>query len=315
MNLEKVWRGLRILAAILAVYLLAVLTARTVAKMNKPSPHPLYGIGAVLPAGNRVLNIAHQGGNLEAPDETAEAFRNGLDSGADMLELDLHLSADGHLIVIHDSRVDRTTNGRGAIAEMTLDEIKDLDAAYWWPYHSRKDLEKRDVPVNQDFPWRGQGLEQLTFAELLAAHPQVPMIVEIKSGGSSAALAVYERLKDFDRLDNVLVVSANPEILSAYRDLSPESPTGADRSEVIRFWLLGKLGLSGFAGLDATAMQVPVSQGRLKVVTRGFIRRAHRLGLAVHVWTINDEEEMARLIQMGVDGIITDRPSLLAELQ
>ena len=127
-------------------------------------------------------------------------------------------------------------------------------------------------------------------------------------------MAVWKSLRAFGRRDDVLVVSSVPEILSAYRDLAPQAPTGADRAEVTRFWILSKFGLAGFAGVKATALQVPVTQGRLKIITRRFIRRAHRQGVAVHAWTINEEEEMMRLIRLGVDGIITDRPSVLAGL-
>ena len=307
MSPEKVWKTIRIIALIVTIYLLAVLASRTFTRMTMPDPHPVFGPGTN-------LNIAHQGGNLERPDETAESFRHGLEAGADVLEMDLHLSADGHLIVIHDPLVNRTTDGRGAVAEMTLPELKALDAGYWWPHHSIEGMDERHFLDVEEFPWRGEGLVLLTFEEVLSSYPSTPLVVEIKAGGSRAAMAVSRLLEDFGRQEDVLVVSSIPEILSAYRDLAPDAPTGADRDEVIRFWILSKIGLAGFSGVRATALQVPVAQGRLTIITRRFIRRAHRHGLAVHAWTINDEEEMNRLIEMGVDGIITDRPTVLAGL-
>ena len=106
MRPEKAWKAVRILAVVLMLYLLAVLASRTFIRMTASEPHPVFAPGTK-------LNIAHQGGNLERPDETAEAFRHGLEAGADVLEMDLHLSADGHLIVIHDPRVERATDRRG----------------------------------------------------------------------------------------------------------------------------------------------------------------------------------------------------------
>lgn len=307
---DKTWRRIRILAAIMAIYLVAVMSARVFGRMSTTEPHPVFSPGFT----SSVINIAHQGGNLERPDETEESFRHGLEAGADILELDVHLSADGYLIVIHDSTVNRTTNGNGRISEMNLPELKNLDAGFWWPYHSNDDVAKESVPADQEFPWRNRRLQLLTLDEVLDQFPDVPLNIEIKSGGEQAALATWRVLDKTDRLDDVLIVSSDPTILKAFREISPETATGADRGEVLRFWLLGRFGLAGFAGVKATALQVPVSQGKLTVITKGFIRRAHRHGMAVHAWTINDEEEMRRLIEMGVDGIITDLPTTLAGL-
>lgn len=307
MRSDKAWKAVRAAAVIVTIYLLAVLASRTYTRMTMPHPHPIFGPGTN-------LNIAHQGGNLERPDETAESFRHGLEAGADVLEMDLHLSADGHLIVIHDPLVNRTTDGVGAVADMTLEELKILDAGYWWPHHSIEGMDERHYLESSEFPWRGKGLELLTFEEVLQSYASTPLVVEIKAGGSAAAMAASELLTDYGRLDDVLVVSSVTDILSAYRELAPDRPTGADRAEVIRFWVLSKFGLAGFSGVEATALQVPVRQGRLKIITRRFIRRAHRHGLAVHAWTINDEQEMKWLMDLGVDGIITDLPTVLAGL-
>ncbi len=282
----------------------------TFGRMGSDEIDPLFGPDKSSP----VLAIAHQGGNLERPDETMESFRNGRNTGSDVLEFDVHLSADGHLIVIHDIRVDRTTNGRGRINEMNLPEIEILDAGYWWPYHSNDDVAKAKVPEDQNFPWRGKGLNLLTLNEMLSEFPDIPLNIEVKSGGAKAALQTYRVLKEAERLGDVLVVSSDTEILKAYREYAPDSPTGAHRGEVTRFWILGKLGLGGLANVKATALQVPITQGKLKIITPAFIRRAHRNGLAVHAWTINDEEEMVQLIEIGIDGIITDLPTTLASL-
>jgi len=306
MEMKRIWNSFRVFAAVLSLYLLLLIASRQLDIFASRNPSPVFG-----PASPPLL-IAHQGGNLERPDETIASFDHGRDSGADVLEMDVHPTADGFLAVLHDSRVDRTSDGRGLVSEMTMVEIRTMDAGYWWPYHSNDDVEKKQVPRNQTFPWRGEGLSILSFAEVLEKYPDTPLNVELKEPGESGARLLAAKINQAGRTDDILVVSEHAEAIKTFRDLVPEAATGASREEVIRFFILSKLGLEGLSGVKADALQVPMSQGSLRIVTPSFIRAAHRRGISVHVWTINDSDEMDRLIAMGVDGIITDRPSLLA---
>lgn len=304
----RFWNLIRVFAAVLVCYLLLLLASRQLNFFAARSVHPVFGprSGAV------PLIIAHQGGNLERPDATRVSFDHGHDSGADVLELDVHPSSDGYLAVLHDATVDRTTNGRGSVADMTMGEIRKLDAGYWWPYHSNDDVKKAQVPVDQEFPWRGKGLTIISFGEILDNFPDMPLNVELKEPGDYGGRLLAGELIRAGRIGDVLVVSEHKDAIRAFRQFAPDIATGASRAEVLRFVILSKLALEGLSLVKADALQVPVRQGSFRIVTPSFIRAAHRQGLSVHVWTINDAEEMDRLIAMGVDGIITDRPSLLA---
>jgi len=302
------WNFYRSIAAIFALYMLLLLVSRQLDIASSRNLSPIFGPRS----GSTPLLIAHQGGNLERPDETRSSFDYGRDFGADVLEMDVHPTADGFLAVLHDSRVDRTSNGSGLVSDLNMEEIQAMDAGYWWPYHSNDDVEKKNVPAEQDFPWRGKGLFTMSFSEILDAYPDIPLNVELKEPGDYGARLLSAQIIRAGRIDDILVVSEHPETIKAFRKLVPEAATGASRVEVTRFFLLAKIRLEGLSGVKADALQVPLNQGSLRIVTPGFIRAAHRRGLAVHVWTINDADEMKRLIVMGVDGIITDRPSLLA---
>jgi len=305
MEMKRIWNYFRVFAAILSFYLLLLIASRQLDTFASRNPSPVFG------PGTPPLLIAHQGGNLERPDETIASFDHGRDSGADVLEMDVHPTADDFLAVLHDSRVDRTTDGLGLVSDLTMAEIHAMDAGYWWPYHSNDDVEKKQIPRNQTFPWRGEGLSILSFAEILEKYPDTALNVELKEPGESGARLLAAQIIKTGRTD-ILVVSEHAEAIKAFRRLIPEGATGASREEVIRFFILSKIGLEGFSGVKADALQVPISQGSFRIVTPSFIRAAHRRGLSVHVWTVNDPDEMDRLKIMGVDGIITDRPSLLA---
>ncbi len=303
------WKLVRVFAAILVFYLFLLLASRQSNSFAARTGHPIFGPRP----GAAPLLIAHQGGNLERPDATRASFNHGRDTGADVLELDAHSSSDGSLAVLHDNRVDRTTNGSGRVAEMTMNEIGQLDAGYWWPYHANDDVEKERIPQGQDFPWRGKGLSILSFEQVLDFYPDTALNVELKEPGKLGARLLATMLNLAGRTSDILVVSEHMDAIKAFREHSPDTATAASKAELTRFFILSKVGLEGLAGLKADALQVPLKKGKLRIVTPAFIRAAHRHGLSVHVWTINEPAEMDRLIKMGVDGIITDRPSLLAE--
>lgn len=254
---------------------------------------------------NRWEVIAHRGGRQLRPENTMIAFRHAVELGVDALELDVHGTRDGVLVVIHDDTVDRTTNGDGAVSNLTLAEIGTLDAAYNWPTSTETD----------DHPYRGTGVAIPTLEEVLTAFPNTPMIIEIKQADPSIVEAFGRMLREHDRSRNTIVASFHHEAMKEFRRTFPEFATSGVEPEIRRFFILNKFFLGRSFRPVMDAFQVPERLGRLRVITPRFVRVAQSRGLAVHVWTVNEEEAMERMLSAGVDGIITDRPDRLLDLK
>jgi len=263
----------------------------------------------------RVLNYAHQGGAREAPSNTLLAMRRALDAGATALELDLHATADRHVVVCHDATVDRTTDGTGCIAEMSLDEVQSLDAAHWWVPGSVVDHEAdaSECPLRGRAPGDPE-LRIPTLREVLEAFPAAYLNVDIKQ--TAPAVAPYEHLvadlfKDHGREGDVIVASFFDTATDAFSALAPDVSTAAGLAAMAGFYFALQDG-SEPPPMRHHALQVPPTHQGTTVVDAAFVAAAHDAGLAVHVWTIDEAEEMERLVDLGVDGIMTDRPSVLA---
>lgn len=281
--------------------------------------NPWMGVG--------VLNIAHQGGEVEAPSNTLYALKTAQAKGADVLEIDVHATADRELVVIHDTTVDRTTNGSGRVDAMTLEEIKALDAAHWFV----QDCGTCHGKPEADYTLRGYatGERKLngrlrdftrndftvpTLREVLETFPDELINIEIKR--TAPDTLPYEKelatlLAEFDRTDDTIVVSFTDAAVEAFKVHAPDVHTATATGETAAFWASAQGPLPGAPNPRYQALQVPMTQNGIPVVTQGFIDKAHANGLAVHVWTINDRALMEELIAMGVDGIMTDRPELL----
>jgi glycerophosphoryl diester phosphodiesterase len=266
------------------------------------SPVPMYAFYKTLPA-DRPLVIAHQGGDGVWPGESMLAYDESARLGVDVLEGDVHMTKDGVLVLMHDDTVDRTTDGSGAISDMTLGQIKQLDAAYDWSPDDGK-----------TFPYRGQGVQVTTVEELFKAHADRHMNLEIKQVTPSIATPFCELIAKYNMQDRVLVASFKTEAMDEFRRVCPQIATSAVEDEVRLFFILNTIFLGGAYSPIETAMQVPETSGSLHVLTPGFIATAHRRGMQVHVWTVNEEADMQRMIDLGVDGIITDRPDRLMKL-
>lgn len=278
--------------------LLAVLPGRDIAEFS-------YG---------QIDNIAHQGGNLESPDATFVAFDTAAKLNVDVLEMDVHLSKDGHLIVIHDARIDRTTNGKGAIRDLSLAEIKQLDAAYWWPYHSNKDIEKQNVPQGMTFPFRGKGMTIPNLDEMFQRYPNHRFVIELKDDTEQLREALLKMIDKYDRWNRVLIASFYQSTLQEVRKTEPRAQTYAAGSEIRLFYILHKLHLEKLYPYDIDAFAIPMTSGGLNLATKQFVDAAHNAGMLVHYWTINTEEDMITLMEIGADGLMTDYPSVLQRL-
>lgn len=253
----------------------------------------------------RVLNYAHQGGAREGPSSTLEAMRRAVAVGAHALELDVHCTADGEIVVCHDATVDRTTEGSGRITDMTLAEVRRLDNAYWW--------RPGEVVDHEEGPWplRGQGHGIPTLHEVLEAFPGVFLNFDLKEPGYEALVAAV--LREHGRGDDVIVASFEDEATDRFREVAGEVPTSAGTAATAAFFYAVREGRRAPA-MPHAALQVPPTYGDTVIVDAAFVEAAHEAGLAVHVWTIDEADEMRRLVQLGVDGIMTDRPSVLASV-
>jgi glycerophosphoryl diester phosphodiesterase len=250
------------------------------------------------------VNVAHRGASTLAPENTIEAFRLAVEAGAGGLELDVHMTRDGHIVVIHDATVDRTTNGSGAVSEMTLDELRRFDAGHNF-----------SPDGGSTRPYRGRGVWVPTLGEVLEEFPGIAVNIEIKAGTPGIEETVLGILRDANALGRALVVSTPHAIVKRFRKISSgHISTGASRWEIGVFYILSRLRLERLVRPAYDALQVPLLHRGILVVTPRFIRAAQARGVRVDVWTINQAEEMRRLLDLGVDVIMTDRPGTLAEV-
>jgi len=263
----------------------------------------------------RVVAYAHQGGAWEEPSSTLYAIERALEAGADAIELDVHATADGELVVCHDGTVDRTTDGHGRIADLTLAELKQLDNAYWFIPGADVTPDRADA----DYPYRGRAADDprfriATLREVLERFPGLALNLDIKQ--TAPVVSPYEAtlarlLTEFERTDDVIVASFLDPATDAFSAVAPDIPTSAGTLATAEFWRALHDG-SELPRMRAVAFQVPERQGDIVVVDEAFVEAAHGVGVAVHVWTVNDPTQMERLLDLGVDGIISDLPTTLS---
>lgn len=251
--------------------------------------------------------IAHQGGDGLWPSNTLYAMEHAAELGVDVLEMDVHATRDGVLVLSHDETVDRLTDGSGLIKEMTLAEIQELDAAYDW---TADDM----PPADGVYPLRGQGITVPTLEEVFATFPEMRMNIELKQQEPPIFEPFCRLIHQYGKEEEVLMASFHPEVMVAFRRECPEVATSATEREILPFYILNQARLAAIYRSPAHAFQVPEYSGGRHVVTERFVRAAHAHNVRVHVWTVDDPQQMARLIDLGVDGIITDRPDRLLDL-
>jgi glycerophosphoryl diester phosphodiesterase len=262
----------------------------------------------------RVIAYAHQGGAWESPSSTLHAIRHAIEVGATAVELDVHATADGELVVCHDATVDRTTAAQGTIASFTLAQLRAMDFSYWW-------ISGDDVTPGRpaaDYPFRGRAPGDPSFGiatlrEVLEQFPGLVLNLDIKQ--TAPVVAPYEEslarlLAEFGRTDDLIVASFLDPATDAFRRFAPDVPTSAGTMATAEAWQAVQAG-GDLPESPAVAFQVPERQGDLVIVDERFVAAAHRAGKAVHVWTVNDAESMERLLALGVDGIISDVPTTL----
>ncbi|CAN5892625.1 glycerophosphodiester phosphodiesterase [soil metagenome] len=249
-------------------------------------------------------NLAHRGSSLRAPENTVEAFRLAVEEGAEGLELDVHMSRDGGIIVIHDYTVDRTTDGIGPVREKLLSEIKSLDAGYRFSFDG-----------GYSFPYRGKRLGVPTLEEVYRRFPQPVVNVEIKEDLPDIEEAVLRVIKKAGAEDRTLVAAQMHGVNRRFRKVSRGLiPTSASKFEIGLFYLLSRLWLERVLKPAYTAIQIPRRHLQIELLTTRFVTAAHDRGVRIDVWTVDDPDEMHHVLNLGVDVIMTNRPRLLAEV-
>lgn len=256
------------------------------------SPHPVLGGAPLL--------IAHRGGAGLVPENTMEAFRQAAEVWeADMIELDVHATADGHCVVIHDPTVDRTTEGTGEVAAMSLEELQRLDAGY-----------RFSPDGGATHPFRGRGLRVPTLSEVLAALPEMRFTVEVKVPAAQRPL--FEAVRRADAQDRVIAASQHDWQRTLFGTYA--GPVSSSAEQCRTFWLFHTARLGAVYAPDVDVLQLPEHWNGRRILTPRLIDDLHSHGIHVHVWTVDEVADMERLLDWQVDGIMTDRPDRLAEV-
>jgi glycerophosphoryl diester phosphodiesterase len=262
----------------------------------------------------RPLVYAHRGGAALRPENTIEAFDHGLSFGADGLEFDVHLSRDGVVVVHHDDTLDRTTGASGPLATRTARELAAVDAGHWFRRgDSPSPLGTAASRTGDEFPFRAKGIAIPTLREVLGRYPDAHLIIELKVNDPELALRTVDEVRAANAIERVAFGSFWWRVLHSARAYEPRIRTGAAREEtrwaLYRSWVHWPLGRPKYH-----EFQVPERSGATTIVTPRFVAHAHRAGLPVKVWTVNDPGDMGRLLDWKVDALITDRPDLAVEL-
>ena len=243
--------------------------------------------------------IAHRGSSAEAPENTLPAFEAAIRRGADALELDVRLTADGAPVVIHDPTLDRTTDGAGPVAAQALADLRTVDAG-----------SKFTPDGGRTFPYRGQGARIPTLGEVLWAFPQVPLLIEIKE--PDVQEAVRRVLLQEDAAGRCVVASEHQDALRVF-DEAPFA-RGASGGEIAALYRAALLRRRPTA-VPYRLLSVPERYRGLPVPTRGFLSAARELGCPVHVWTVNEPGTARKLWRRGVAGIVTNLPADIVALR
>jgi len=253
----------------------------------------------------RPIVIGHRGCAGEVPENTLESFAAGLEAGAAILETDAHLTRDGVPVLIHDDEVSRVCDGSGRVTAMTLDELKRLDFGYGFT-----------TDDGRSHPQRGRGVRIATLAEALKALPDARFNVELKEDVEGLVERTVEVVRQAGREQTTLLTSGEDGLMRRLRDhlaaIGSKLAQGASAGDVLAFVRTALDGTTAPAG--PMALQVPESFGNRPLVTEAFVAHAHRYGIHVHVWTINDRDEMHRLLDLGVDGLVTDFPGRMRDV-
>jgi glycerophosphoryl diester phosphodiesterase len=247
--------------------------------------------------------FAHRGASGEAPENTLAAFRRAVALGSEYIELDVHLSRDGHIVVIHDATLERTTNGSGRVQEQTLAQLQQRDAGY-----------RFSPDGGETFPFRATGVTVPTLAEVFQQCPGIKFTVEIKQQEPAIEEQVIAVVRACEREADVILASEHDRVLHRVRRLAPDLATSFAYGEVFDF--IQRVATEELADYrpPGHAVQIPPEFQGVPLVTEQTLTVAREFDCEMHVWTINDAREMGRLLDLGVDGVMSDFPGVLLEV-
>ena len=274
----------------------------------------LYILGFIIPQKithpvlerlSKPVTIAHQGGNKIYPDESLLAFTNAINMGIQVIELDIHRTKDGVIVINHDPTIDRLTDGTGLIREMSWLELQQVDGAYNWSLDGLT------------YPYRGKGIKILSLIEMMDTFPQQVYDIEIKQHDPPLEKDLCDLLRKYGvAADQAIVASFRDETLARFHDICPEVAISLPVNQGTVLYILSRVGLERLLPLDAVVAQLPTTfstiLGQLEL-DRRYIEAFAKGDRQVWVWTVNDSIEMKRLVKMGAHGIITDRPDILMD--
>lgn len=242
-----------------------------------------------------------------APENTAPAFDFAVDHTADVLEIDVRLSRDGQVMVIHDETLDRTTNGSGAVRNLVLSELKGLDAAYRFTSNGTKTRVA-------DYAFRGQGVRLLTLGELFERYPDIRVNIDIKDNDQVALDAVADIVSRCQAVERSVVASFHDEVLMHCRKQYSWLNTSAGMADVKQFYWWYLKGQKGPLPVSVKLFQLPVRYFCIPLAGQRFVDAVHSVGGSINYWTINQPAHMSSLWQKGADGIVTDRVDLANQI-
>lgn len=328
--MKKKHKGLKIFGIVIAVIAVFMVAINLI-----PPKKNVQGNPFVVEKGQLPMIAAHRGGGDNNPENTMLAFREAVKTiGIDIIESDLYLTKDGYLVYNHDSYVDETCNVNGDVTlaevkelckdknnrhyieDMTLAELQQYNFGYYFEDESGQRIYKDETDLE------GKGLQIATveklFEEFYEAYPDLLFIVEIKNEGElgyKACKLLSDTLNQYPNYkDQIVIGTFHDEIEQELKDKYPELMRGAPTGTAAKFILTTFLGVNLFDQSDFGCLQIPTSYDlgiTLTLDKKVIINRAHRRNVAVQYWTINDPDEMRRLIELGCDCIMTDNPVLL----
>ena len=245
--------------------------------------------------------IAHRGASGITPENTITAFETAIEKfNFDSIELDVHCSKDGEILVIHDETLERTTDGQGLVKEKTLQSLKSLDAGY------------RFTPEGEtSCPYRGKELRIPTLAEVLDRFPNTKLNIELKQRSPSVEERFISVIREQNREKDVIIGSHNYTVSHKLKKIAPEITSFFSRRDVLFFYTCYKTHFLRFHKTRHSSVQITPRHKNKDIITPEFVKAVHEKNLKLHAWTINDEDMMERLIKFGVDGIMTDYPDRL----
>jgi len=247
---------------------------------------------------HRPLVFGHRGASGLAPENTIPSFALARALGADVFELDVHASSDGVICVMHDPELERTTDGEGLLRRQTWSQLQKLDAGF------------RFTRDGHDFPYRGQGVRIPSLEGLLKGFPEVPCNMEVKQEEPAIVEEVVRAIKRCDAAGRVILAAEHDSIMTEIRRHAGDMATSFATLEAMDFF--SRVQSGNFEGYRPAgcALQIPARFGEVELVTEESLAAARRFGLEVHVWTINQRDEMEELLRLGVDAIMSDLPGL-----